>query len=147
MVRIDAKISIALPPEHVWSHIWLSNVETLPRWRPLVKKVSITSKQRSGAGMTWHEIHEIEGHRLVGERECIEWVKNRTFTWRSTSGLTVIGSWRLKPTGGGTELAVVMDLGFPNKIGGKAVNQEETAAKMRDGLRKDLRRMKKTLEK
>ncbi|MFQ5761550.1 MAG: SRPBCC family protein [Candidatus Bathyarchaeia archaeon] len=147
MVRIDAKIEIALPPEKVWSRIWLSDVEKLPKWRPLVKKVTTTSKRRKGVGVTWREIHEIEGHRLVGERECIEWMENKIFAWRSTSGLTVIGSWTLKPTERGTEITVMMDLGFPQKIGGKAINQEETGARIRVGLTKDLEFMKKILEK
>jgi len=144
MVRVQEKTLVKATPDKVWRY--LSDFERLPEWRRTVKKVTVTSGSKTEPGCTWHEVHEIEGETLEADRECIELVKNRRFSWRSLNGLTIIGVWELKPRRGGTELTLTYDIGFPYTIGGKTINQKKAAANFGRGLKLDLKQLKRRLE-
>ena len=67
--------------EKVWA--FMTDWDRLPEWAKTVKKFEITSKQRSGAGTTCHEVGVLADlQRYDIHSEVTEFVENKVIAWR-----------------------------------------------------------------
>ena len=119
-------MEIKAPVEKVWA--FMTDWDRLPEWAKTVKKFEITSKQRSGVGMTCHEVGVLAGYlRYDIHSEVTEFVENKIIAWRVVSGKGVRegnkGSWMMKPTEAGTQLTYTSDYEVPYSILGKIIER------------------------
>jgi len=96
MDHIEKTVTIKVPIEKVWELI--SNVERIPEWaKGYTEKMTITSKQRTGKGVTTHEIGVAFGNPYEKDFIITEWTEKRKIVFESTSGWPWKGSWFMKP--------------------------------------------------
>lgn len=117
MGHVERTSEIKAPVEKVWAIV--TDLERIPEWAKDVKKEEITSKQRSGVGTTFREVGVMYGRRYELDAEMTEFVENKKFAFRTTSGTKWKGSWTLKPTKAGTQLTYAADYNLGYSIFGK----------------------------
>ena len=123
---MERSLEIKAPVEKVWA--LMTDWDRLPEWAKTVEKFEITSKQRSGVGMTFHEVGVLAGWlRYDVHTEVTEFVENKIIAWRVVSGKRVRkgakGSWTMKPTEAGTQLTYVSEYEVPYSILGKIIER------------------------
>ena len=107
MVHVERTLEIKAPVEKVWA--FMTDWDRLPEWAKSVEKFEITPEQRSGVGMTCHEVGVLACYLKYNiHTEVTEFVENKIITWRVVSGKGARkgakGSWMMKPTKEGTQL-------------------------------------------
>lgn len=127
MGHVERTLEIKAPVEKVWA--FMTNWDRVPEWAKTVEKFEITSKQRSGVGMTSHEVGVLAGRwRYEYDGEVTEFVENEIIAWRVVSGDKVVRkgtkvSWTLTPTKVGTQLTYTSDYEVPYSIFGKIIER------------------------
>lgn len=127
MGHVERTLEIKAPVERVWA--FMTDWERIPEWTKSVEKFEITSKQRSGVGVTSHEVGVLAGRwRYDIHSEATEFVENKVIAWRVVSGDAVVRkgtkvSWRMKPTKEGTQLTYTSDYEVPYSIFGKIIER------------------------
>ena len=126
MVRVERSLEIRAPVERVWA--LMTDWDRLPEWAKTVEKFEITSKQRSGVGMTSHEVGVLAGRwRYDIHWEATEFVENEVIACRVVSGKGVRKgtkvSWTMKPTKEGAQLTYTSDYKVPYSIFGKIIER------------------------
>ncbi|MFQ6077346.1 MAG: SRPBCC family protein [Candidatus Bathyarchaeia archaeon] len=75
MGHIEVTSEIKAPVERVWA--FMTDWDRVPEWTKSVEKFEITSKQRSGVGMTFREVGFLAGRRYEYEGEVTDFVENK----------------------------------------------------------------------
>jgi len=81
----------------------MTDWDRYPEWAKSVEKFEVTSKQRSGVGVTIHEVGVPAGrHRYDVHHKITEFVENKIIAFRITSGDKLVrkgskGSWTISP--------------------------------------------------
>jgi len=130
--HIERTLEIKAPPEKVWAV--LTDWDRLREWAKSVEKFEVTSNQRSGVGMTFHEVGLVARWRYDAHCEITEFAENKTFAWHSTEfvesnifgrpkGTKGEGSWKLKLTEAGTQLTYSAEYELPFSIFGKIIDR------------------------
>jgi len=127
--HVERTAEIKAPVEKVWAI--LTDWDRLREWAKSVEKFEVTSKQRSGVGMTFREVGVIAGgraQRYDARCDVIEFVENKIIAWRVTSGDKWVRkgnrtSWTVKPTEVGARLTYTSDYEVPYSIFGKIIDK------------------------
>jgi len=120
--HVERTTEIKAPVEKVWAI--LTDWDRLREWAKSVEKFEVTSKQRSGVGMTFHEVGVLAGRRYDVHSEVVEFEENKIFAWRTkVFGAEVRASWRLKPTEVGAQLTYTSDYKEPYSIFGILIDR------------------------
>ena len=103
MRRVQGTAFIAAPPAEVYA--FLAEPTNLPRWQEGVVSSVRTSPPPTVAGSTGRVVIEMMGQRVTADTTIREAVQDRRLVIAtSASGMSVVGSLDLAPTGGGTRL-------------------------------------------
>ena len=124
--RVERTLEIKAPVEKVWA--FMTDWDRYREWAKSVEKFEVTSKQRSGVGVTIHEVGVLAGrYRYDVHHEITEFVENKIIASRVVSGKGVRKgtkiSWTMKPTKVGTQLTYTSDYEVPYSIFGKIIER------------------------
>lgn len=112
MVHLEETVEIKAPVEKVWALI--SDLERIPEWaKGYTEREVITSKQRTGVGITTHEVGVAFGKPYEKDFRVAEWVEKEKIVFESTTGWPWKGSWMMKPTEEGTMFTYTVDFELP----------------------------------
>ena len=112
MPHVEKTIEIKAPVEKVWALI--SNVERIPEWaKGYTEREIITSKQRTGVGLTTHEVGVAFGKPYEKDFVTTEWVDKEKIAFEKTTGWPWKGAWIMKPTKDGTLFTYTVDFELP----------------------------------
>jgi uncharacterized protein YndB with AHSA1/START domain len=144
--RIKKSIVIDASPEQVFS--LLTDRAEVPKWNELIREARGTSKEPTGVGSTVHYVGQAGGSRGEWDIETTEWVKDRKYAWRTTSGdIAMIATWTLKEIDGATELTYEFRYKLPYSILGKVIDKLRVNKDVKDGMARALQNLKQLLEK
>ena len=112
MDHIEKTVEIKTTLEKVWELI--SNVERIPEWaKGYTEKMTITSKQRRGKGITTQEVGVAFGKPYEKDFIVTEWKEKRKIVFESTSGWSWRGSWVMKTFGDAVLFTYSVDFELP----------------------------------
>lgn len=144
--KIEKSIVINAPPEKVF--FLLTDREEVPKWNRLIREARVTSKERIGVGSTVHYVGEAGGARGEWDTETTEWMKDRTYAWRTTSGdVAMLVTWTLKDVNGGTEIKYELLYELPYSILGKIIDKLKASKDIENGMQVALQNLKHLAEK
>jgi uncharacterized protein YndB with AHSA1/START domain len=143
--KIEKSVKINAPPEKVFG--LLTDREQVPKWNKLIKEARVTSTQQTGVGSTVHYVGEAGGAQGEWDIETTEWVKNKKYATRTTSGdLAMLVTWTLKEVNGGTELTYEIRYELPYSILGKIINKLKASKDIENGMIVALQNLKQLSE-
>ncbi|MFQ6085182.1 MAG: SRPBCC family protein [Candidatus Bathyarchaeia archaeon] len=148
---MERSLEIKAPVEKVWA--FMTDWDRYPEWTKSVEKFEITSKQRSGVGMTSHEVGVLAGRgRYDIHSEATEFVENRIIAWCVVSGDKLVRkgtkvSWMMKPTKVGTQLTYSSDYEVPYSIFGKIIERLIFRGRFEKQLESWMENIKRLVEK
>jgi uncharacterized membrane protein len=146
LARIESSIVINAPPEKVFAK--LVDFEGMPEWNDVIKEIKITSENRKGVGVTFHQVAMIGDTRTESDAEVTGWIENERMDIRSTAGnLTFLGSNTLKPVSGGTEITIEANYEMPYSILGKIIDKLKVSKDIQKNIENSNQNLKKLLEK
>jgi carbon monoxide dehydrogenase subunit G len=103
MNEFEIVTTIARPVEDVWT--FLDDVKRVPEWDPSVTEVRRTSDGPFGVGGTDVYVGRFLGRHFESSSECTEYVVNRRFASKTTSGPFYLAiETTLDPVDGGTRV-------------------------------------------
>lgn len=144
--KIEKSVRISAPPEKVF--ILLTDRKEAPKWNKLIKEARVTSKEATGVGSTVHYVGEAGGARGEWDIETTEWVKNKKYAWRTTSGdVAMLTTWTLDEVNGGTELTYEIRYELPYSILGKIIDRLKASRDIENGMIAALQNLKQLSEK
>ncbi len=121
MARIERSIEINATADKIWPMVFWDKV---PQWFSGIKRGEYTSKFKDRVGATAHVEGVAGGVKAEWDAETTEWVENKKYAWRTTSGtFTGVGSMTLAPTNSGVKTTFVMDYDLPYSILGKIIDR------------------------
>lgn len=141
-VRAELTIAVDRPPEDVFAY--LADVSNLTEWQAGVHSAEIEGGGGAAAGARVLESRTLLGKELTTTLEIVDFDPPRLFTLRALDGpalLTV--RHELEPSGGGTELRVVVE-GEVRHMPGFAAGLMMRGAERQ--FRRDFERLKRMLE-
>lgn len=141
-VRAELSIAVDCPPEDVFAY--LADVSNLTEWQSGVHSAAIEGGGAAAAGARVVESRTLLGKEMTTTLEIVEFEPPRLFTLKALDGpalLTV--RHELEPSGGGTELQVVVE-GEVKHMPGFAAGLMMRGAERQ--FRKDFERLKRLLE-
>jgi ribosome-associated toxin RatA of RatAB toxin-antitoxin module len=110
--HVEKSIEIKAPVEKVWALI--SNVERIPEWaKGYTEREIITSKQRTGVGLTTHETGVSFGKAYEKDFITTEWVEKEKIGFEKTTGWPWKGAWLMKTSKDGTLFTYTVDFELP----------------------------------
>jgi uncharacterized protein YndB with AHSA1/START domain len=143
--KIERSVKINAPPEKVFG--LLTDREQVPKWNKLIKEARVTSTQQTGVGSTVHYVGEAGGAQGEWDIETTEWVKNKKYATRTTSGdVAMLVTWTLKEVNGGTELTYEIRYELPYSILGKIINKLKASKDIENGMIVALQNLKQLSE-
>jgi uncharacterized protein YndB with AHSA1/START domain len=143
--KIEKSVKINAPPEKVFG--LLTDREQVPKWNKLIKEARVTSTQQTGVGSTVHYVGEAGGAQGEWDIETTEWVKNKKYATRTTSGdVAMLVTWTLKEVNGGTELTYEIRYELPYSILGKIINKLKASKDIENGMIVALQNLKQLSE-
>ena len=144
--KIEKSVKISAPPEKVF--VLLTDRKELPKWNKLIKEARVSSKEQMGVGSTVHYVGEAGGARGEWDSETTEWVKDKKYAWRTTSGdVAMLVAWTLKQIDGATELTYEIRYELPYSILGKIINKLKASKDIENGMIAALQNLKQLSEK
>jgi uncharacterized protein YndB with AHSA1/START domain len=144
--KIEKSAKIDAPPEKVFA--LLTDRKEVTKWNKLIKEAIVTSKEPTGVGSTVHYVGEAGGARGEWDIETTEWVKNKKYAWRTTSGdVAMLTTWTLKEANGTTELTYEIRYELPYSILGKIIDRLKASRDIENGMIKALQNLKQLSEK
>jgi uncharacterized membrane protein len=144
--KIEKSVRINAPSEKVFA--LLTDREEAPKWNKLIKEARVTSKEPTGVGSTVHYAGEAGGARGEWDIETTEWVKNKKYAWRTTSGdVAMLTTWTLKEADGTTELTYEIRYELPYSILGKIIDKLKASKDIENGMTAALQNLKQLSEK
>jgi uncharacterized protein YndB with AHSA1/START domain len=144
--KIEKSVKINAPPEKVF--VLLTDRKEVPRWNKLIKEAFVTSKEQIGVGSTVHYVGEAGGARGEWDIETTEWVKDKKYTWRTTSGdVAMLVTWTLREVNGDTEITYKIQYELPYSILGKIINKLRASRDIENGMTAALLNLKQLSEK
>ncbi len=144
--KIERSAKINASPEKVFG--LLTDREQVPKWNRLIKEATATSTQQAGVGSTVHYVGEAGGAQGEWDMETTEWVKNKKYATRTTSGdLAMLVTWTLKELNGSTELTYEIQYELPYSILGKIINKLKASKDIENGMIAALQNLKQLSEK
>ena len=120
LVRMS--VDIQAPPEKVWPY--LVEPEKAMQWFTALKKFEYTSEQHGGVGSTFYWLEEASGRMYNLYFETTEWIENRAFAYRMTSGdffKSYDERWEIEPTPQGSRFTFNDHIEFPYGPIGKII--------------------------
>ncbi|MFZ0218073.1 MAG: SRPBCC family protein [Candidatus Dormiibacterota bacterium] len=113
MSRLQAKVTIAAPPERVWAAV-LEDLDEMPKWAAYLRSVSVVDGGRPGPGHALRYELNLPGDWSLVLRPAV-WDRPRHCAG-SFADSPVTGSWSydFAAAGDGTDLSYDMDF----KLGG-----------------------------
>lgn len=143
--KIEMSIFINAPPEKVF--FLLSNREETSKWNKLIKVGRVTSKEQTGLGSTVHYVGEVGGARGEWAIETTEWVEDKQYSERTTSGdVAMLAKVTLKEVDEGTELTFELRFDLPYSFFGK-LDKLNFGKELEKGMTEALRNLKQLSEK
>ena len=143
--KIEMSIVINAPPEKVF--FLLSNREETSKWNKLIKVGRVTSKELTGLGSTVHYVGEVGGVRGEWEIETTEWVEDKKYSERTTSGdVVMLTTASLKEVDRDTELSFELQYDLLFSFFGK-LDKLHFGKELEKGLTEALRNLKQLSEK
>ncbi len=107
MPVITHSITIEAPVEFVFS--FLANFENRPRFEYGVSKVERLTDGPIGVGTHFREVRKFMGRETTTVHELVEYVRERTISFRSISGpMPVEGTYSVNPLGESTRLTFTL---------------------------------------
>lgn len=144
--RIEKSVKINASLEKVFA--LLTDRKEVPKWNKLIKEAIVTSKEQTGVGSTVHYVGEAGGARGEWDIETTEWVKNKKYATRTTSGdLAMLATWTLKEVDGGAELTYEIRYELPYSILGNIINRLRASKDIENGMIAALQNLKQLSEK
>lgn len=144
--KIEKSTKINASPEKVFG--LLTDREQVPKWNKLIKEAIVTSTQQTGVGSTVHYVGEAGGARGEWDVETTEWMKNKKYATRTTSGdVAMLVTWTLKQVDGDTELTYEIRYELPYSILGKIINKLKASKDIENGMSMALQSLKQLSEK
>lgn len=141
-VRAELSIAIDRPPEDVFAY--LADVSNLTEWQSGVHSAEIEGGGAAAVGARVVESRTLLGKEMTTTLEIVDCEPPRLFTLRALDGPALLTiRHELEPTGGETELHVVVDgevKHMPGFAGGLMMRGAERQ------FRKDFERLKRLLE-
>lgn len=141
-MRAELTIAIDRPPEDVFAY--LADVSNLTEWQSGVHSAEIEGGGAATAGARIVESRTLLGKEMTTTLEIVDFDPPRLFTLRALDGPVLLTiRHELEPTGGETELRVVVDgevKHMPGFAGGLMMRGAERQ------FRKDFERLKRVLE-
>ena len=119
---VSMSVDIQTPPEKVWPY--LVEPEKTMQWFTALTKFEYTSEQPGGEGSTFYWEEEANGRLYKLHFETTEWVENRVFAYRMTSGDFFKGydeRWEIEPIPDGSRFAFNDHIEFPYGPFGKII--------------------------
>lgn len=102
MARIEVSTLIRATPERVWEII--ADLEGQKAWMVDVRRLEVTSEQKTGSGAIMEVTSELFGLPLVKDvMEITDWVPNREFGVLHRGQFKGTGAFILEPVEGGTK--------------------------------------------
>ncbi|MEZ4770189.1 MAG: SRPBCC family protein [Caldilineales bacterium] len=119
---VQMSVDINAPPEKVWPY--LVEPEKAKQWFTALKVYEWTSDPPGGPGSTfyWEELVGSNLYKL--HFETTEWVENRLFVYRMTSGdffKSYDERWEIEPTASGSRFSFNDHIEFPYGPFGKLI--------------------------
>ena len=144
--KIEKSVKINAPPERVFA--LLTDRKEAPKWNKLIKEAIVTSKEPTGVGSTVHYVGEAGGARGEWDIETTEWVKDKKYAWRTTSGdVAMLTIWTLREANGTTELTYEIRYELPYSILGKIIDRLKASRDIENGMITALKSLKQLSEK
>ena len=140
---VSMSVDINAPPEKVWP--FLVEPEKAKQWFTALKKFEYTSEVDEGVGSTFFWEEEANGKIYNLNFETTEWVENRIFGYRMTSGdffKSYDERWEIDPTETGSRFTFNDHIEFPYGPIGKVIGwfasrgAEETGAEVLANLKR-----------
>jgi uncharacterized protein YndB with AHSA1/START domain len=141
LVRMS--VDIDAPPERVWP--FLLEPEKAKQWFTALKEFEWTSEEREGVGSTFCWEEEANNRIYNLQFEITEWVENRVFGYRMTSGdffKSYNERWEIDPTPNGSRFTFNDHIEFPYGPFGKVIGwfatrgAKETGAEILSNLKR-----------
>ncbi len=112
MAHIDVHVFIRATPERVWEVI--SDVPAQASWMVDVRRLEVTSQQRSGVGTVIEVTSELFGLPLIKDTMRITaWESSHRFDVEHVGGFSGTGSFVIEPALGGSILSWIEDFEPP----------------------------------
>jgi carbon monoxide dehydrogenase subunit G len=142
-VRIRVGITIAAPPDEVWSVV--EAVERHIDWMADADAIRFTTAQTRGIGTAFDCVTRVGPLRTTDRMEIVEWDAPHAMEIEHRGAVTGRGRFTLYPAGGGTRFTWTEQLTFPWWMGGQ-VGALLARPVLRAIWRRNLRRLKRIVE-
>jgi len=117
MAKIEGDILIKAPKEKAWA--FLTDVEKLPDWMPLLTEVS--DVQGEGVGRSYNWGYKFMGIKFKGKNKVIEEIPNQKNITEAEGGIKAKWDWDFASEGEDTKVHVIVDFNIPGPVLGKFV--------------------------
>ena len=140
---VSMSVEIEAPPEEVWP--FLVEPEKAKQWFTALKIFEWTSEKHEGVGSTFYWKEEANNRIYNLNFETTEWVENRVFGYRMTSGdffKSYDERWEIDPTPNGSRFTFNDHIEFPYGPFGKVIGwfaakgAKETGAEVLSNLKR-----------
>jgi uncharacterized membrane protein len=126
----------------------MGSMDRLPEWFGMIKKATLTSKEKDKVGATAHLTVKVAGIKGESDVEMTDWVKNEKRAWRTIAGnMTAITSTTLSPTKAGTKITFVMDYALPYSVLGKIIDKLRVSKEIEKSIDQGFKKLKEMMEK
>ena len=148
MTRIEKSIEIKAPPEKVWEMLAL---DRCPEWMDDLKSSEYITevhtpedRYKVGTSAHWKKVKK-EEHDM----EIMESLENEKIVFRTSpiQGVIMTGTFTLKPTEAGTEMAYIVDYEMPWSIFGKILDKLLVRRTLEKDIEGESKKLKSILEK
>ena len=110
---IETTANIDNSPEAVLAYV--ADVRNRPYYLPSLKTVTdVKDAPNHGAGTTWKWSWLSLGMEFTGTGECLKYEPGKTYSFRTTGGLSSVWTYTATPAGAGTKLHVKVEFDVPD---------------------------------
>lgn len=121
MSRITKTVSIKASPKEVLAYI--ADVKNHPAFISALKSVSNLKGSLRQVGEGWDWTFVIAGMEIQGKAETAEYVEDKLYSFKTTSGIMSTFIYSVKPEGDGTQLTADVDYEVPQNVLGKIADK------------------------
>ena len=121
MSRITKVVSIKAKPKDVLAYI--ADVKNHPAFISALKSVSNLKGNPRQIGEGWDWTFVIAGIEIKGKAETADYVEDKRYSFKTTSGIISTFIYSVKPEGDGTQLTADVEYEVPQNVLGKIADK------------------------
>jgi len=121
MSRVTKVVSIKAEPKKVIEYI--ANVKNHPAFISALKSIDNLEGDAKRVGQTWDWTFVMGGIEVKGKAQTVDYVKEKRYSFKTTTGIASTFAYGVEPESGGTRLTIDIEYEVPKNVLAKMLDK------------------------